>query len=282
MELIDGKLVSKTIRKDLKQHVEQMKVKPVLSCVLVGNDPASEIYVRNKVKACEEVGIESIVYTLDYGISQEELDRTLIEAVRESDGVIVQRPLPNHLNTKYLEQYPEKDVDGFTEQNLGAMCKGNVGHIPATPLGILMLINYYHIDVENKNVVVVGRSETVGRPISILLSSKPYNGNVTVVHSRTSKMNLNYYLLNADIIIVAVGKKNFLKNQNLKKSAVVIDVGIHREEGSRRLCGDVDQSVDYVAYKTPVPGGVGPMTITALLQNTINAAKYSNLEQNIR
>lgn len=154
MEIIDGKLVSKTIREDLKQHVGQMKVKPVLSCIIVGDDPASEIYVRNKVKACEEVGIESIVYTLRDDISQEELDLTLSEAVRESDGVIVQRPLPNHLNTKYLEHYPEKDVDGFTEQNLGVMCKGNDCHIPATPLGILMLINYYHIDVENKNVVV--------------------------------------------------------------------------------------------------------------------------------
>jgi methylenetetrahydrofolate dehydrogenase (NADP+) / methenyltetrahydrofolate cyclohydrolase len=274
MELIDGKMVSKIIRDDLKLHVAQMKVKPVLSCILVGNDPASEIYVRNKVKACDEVGIESIVYSLSDNASQEELDQTLIEAVSKSDGVIVQRPLPNHLNTNYLEMYPEKDVDGFVEQNLGAMCKGNVCHIPATPLGILMLINYYHIDVENKNVVVIGRSETVGRPLSILLSSKPYNGNVTVVHSKTSKTNLNNYLLNADIIIVAVGKKSFLKNQNLKKSAVVIDVGIHRELGSKKLFGDVDQSVDYVAYKTPVPGGVGPMTITALLQNTINAAKH--------
>ena len=274
MELIDGKMVSKIIRDGLKLHVAQMKVKPVLSCILVGNDAASEIYVRNKVKACDEVGIESVVYSLSDNASQEELDQTLIEAVSKSDGVIVQRPLPNHLNTNYLEMYPEKDVDGFTEQNLGAMCKGNVCHIPATPLGILMLINYYHIDVENKNVVVIGRSETVGRPLSILLSSKPYNGNVTVVHSQTSKTNLNNYLLNADIIIVAVGKKSFLKNQNLKKSAVVIDVGIHRELGSKKLFGDVDQSVDYVAYKTPVPGGVGPMTITALLKNTINAAKH--------
>jgi methylenetetrahydrofolate dehydrogenase (NADP+) / methenyltetrahydrofolate cyclohydrolase len=274
MELIDGKMVSKIIRDVLKLHVAQMKVKPVLSCILVGNDAASEIYVRNKVKACDEVGIESVVYSLSDNASQEELDQTLIEAVSKSDGVIVQRPLPNHLNTNYLEMYPEKDVDGFTEQNLGAMCKGNACHIPATPLGILMLINYYHIDVENKNVVVIGRSETVGRPLSILLSSKPYNGNVTVVHSQTSKTNLNNYLLNADIIIVAVGKKSFLKNQNLKKSAVVIDVGIHRELGSKKLFGDVDQSVDYVAYKTPVPGGVGPMTITALLKNTINAAKH--------
>lgn len=274
MELIDGKLVSKTIKEELKQHVAHMKVKPVLSCVLIGNDPASEIYVRNKVKACDDVGIESVVYNLAEDVSQGELDRILVDAVSKSDGVIVQRPLPNHLNTNYLERYPEKDVDGFTSQNFGAMCKGSTGHIPATPLGILMLLNYYHIDVKNKNVVVVGRSETVGRPLSILLSSKPYNGNVTVVHSQTSKTNLNYYLLNADIIIVAVGEKNFLKNQNLKKSAVVIDVGIHREDGTKKLFGDVDRSVDYVAYKTPVPGGVGPMTIAALLQNTINAAKY--------
>lgn len=278
MELIDGKLVSKTIREDLKQHVAQMKVKPVLSCILVGNDAASEIYVRNKVKACEEIGIESVCYSLNENASQEELDRILTEAVSKSDGVIVQRPIPNHLNTNYLESHPEKDVDGFTSQNLGALCKGSAGHIPATPLGILMLLNHYHIDVKNKNVVVVGRSETVGRPLSILLSSKPYNGNVTIVHSQTSKTNLNYYLLNADIIIVAVGEKNFLKNQNLKKSATVIDVGIHREPGTKKLFGDVDPSVDYVAYKTPVPGGVGPMTITALLQNTINAAKYFRTE----
>lgn len=275
MELIDGRMVSKTIREDLKQQVEQMKVKPVLSCVLVGNDPASEIYVRNKVKACDEVGIESVVYNLSEDISQEELNSTLIDAMMNSDGVIVQRPLPKDLNTKYLENHPDKDVDGFSAQNVGAMCKGDKCHIPATPLGILMLLNHYHIDVKNKNVVVIGRSETVGRPLSILLSSKPYDGNVTVLHSQTSNKNLNYYLLNADIIIVAVGKKNFLKNQNLKRSAVVIDVGIHREQGSKKLFGDVDSSVDYVAYKTPVPGGVGPMTITALLQNTVNAAKHN-------
>lgn len=280
MQLIDGKVVSKHIRDELKQQVEQLDKPPILSCIIVGNDPASEIYVKNKAKACVAVGIESIIYRLEYNSSQEDLNKTIIEAIEldHSDGVIVQRPLPNNLNTDLLEQYPEKDVDGFTTRNIGAICNGSSGHIPATPLGILMLLNYYNINIKDKNVVVIGRSETVGRPISILLSSKPYNGNVTVLHSNTSEENLNKYLNNADIIIVAVGKKNFLNSKHLKPTAVIIDVGIHREPDSKKLYGDVDPSVDYVAYKTPVPGGIGPMTVTALLQNTVNAATKITLK----
>lgn len=275
MQILDGKAVAKHIREELKSQVEQMEIKPVLSCILVGSDPASEIYVRNKARACEEVGIISKVYKLDENITQEDLDRTLRESIINSDGVIVQRPLPNNLNTNLLEYYPEQDVDGFTQCNLGALCQNSYGHVPATPLGILMLLNYYNINIKDKNVVVIGRSETVGRPLSILLSNKPYNGNVTVLHSQTSKENLDQHLMNADIVIVAVGKKNFLTQKFLKPSTTVIDVGIHREPGSKKLYGDVDESVNYVAYKTPVPGGVGPMTITALLQNTVNAAKHA-------
>lgn len=257
---------------------------PHLAAVLVGDDPASQTYVASKVKACEEVGFQSTLVRRPADATEEDLMELVDQLNRDDslDGFIVQLPLPKHLNEERitLAIAPEKDVDGFHPQNLGRMMLGLPGYLPATPSGIMELLKYYEIPTEGKHCVVVGRSNIVGTPMSILMSrnANPGNCTVTITHSRTK--DLPAITRQADILIVAIGKANFITADMVKAGAVVVDVGIHRvkddtRKSGYRLCGDVD--FDQVAPKTswisPVPGGVGPMTVTSLLLNTLKAAQ---------
>ncbi len=288
MNIIDGKLLSQTIKQEIAEEVKTLKANggkiPHLAAVLVGSDPASKVYVRNKVQSCEEVGFESTLIRKDDSITEEELLEIIQELNEDEDvdGFIVQLPLPKHINEEKvtLAIDPRKDVDGFHPTNFGRMAQGMPSYLPATPFGIMQMLDRYNIDVEGKNCVVLGRSNIVGTPISILLSRKASPGNATVVlcHSRTK--NIPEYTRQADIIVAAIGRANFVTADMVKEGAVVIDVGINRvEDASRkrgyRLAGDVDY--ENVAPKckliTPVPGGVGPMTVTSLLMNTLKSCK---------
>ncbi len=288
MKLIDGKRVSSQIRQEIslevKKIVEEEEKPPHLAAILVGDDPASETYVNNKAKACKEIGFESSNYKLPGDVSQEELLETIdfINNDDEIDGVIVQLPLPDHIDEyKIIESIkPEKDVDGFHPINVGRMSIGLPAYISATPFGIIELLKRYEIETKGKNCVVLGRSNIVGRPISVLMNhnSEPGNSTVTVCHSRTE--NIKEITAKADILIVAIGKKEFVTADMVKQNAVVIDVGIHRvasveKKSGFKLVGDVkfDEVSKKASYITPVPGGVGPMTITALLHNTLKARK---------
>lgn len=288
MNLLDGKLLAKKIKEEIKEEVDGIKLTglraPHLSAILVGHDPASEAYMRNKVKSCEMVGFDSDLIRLDDSVTQEDLLQ-VVEKLNTSvltDGFIVQLPLPPHIdpNKVLLAIDPQKDVDGFHPFNFGSMAQGLETFLPATPYGILLLLERHNIETEGKEVVVVGRSNIVGTPMSILLSRKAKVGNstVTLAHSRTK--NLKEVCKKADILISALGKPKFITEDMVKEGAVVIDVGINRiEDATRksgtRLVGDVD--FDNVAPKssfiTPVPGGVGPMTVTALLLNTLKSYK---------
>ena len=286
MEIIDGKLTSATIKKEIAEEVEQIKASgkraPHLAAVLVGNDPASETYVSSKVRSCKEVGFTSTEVRLPETTTEKEL-LDLVEKLNgqeDLDGYIVQLPLPSHIDeTKVLMAInPDKDVDGFHPCHLGKMMTGLPTFVPATPAGILELIRRYGIETSGKNCVVVGRSNIVGTPMSILMSRKGVDATVTVCHSRTA--DLAGLTRNADILIVAIGKPKFITADMVKEGAVVIDVGIHRIPSTEtksgfRLVGDVDYP--NVASKcsciTPVPGGVGPMTIVSLLMNTLKAYK---------
>ena len=286
--IIDGKLLSQTIKKEIAVEVAELKAAggkiPHLAAVLVGADPASKVYVRNKVRSCEEVGFESTLIRKDDSITEAELLEIIAELNTDDDidGFIVQLPLPKHINEEKITLAidPRKDVDGFHPMNFGRMAQGLPSYLPATPFGIMQMLDRYNIEVEGKHCVVLGRSNIVGTPISILLSRKASPGNATVVlcHSRTK--NIKDYLLEADIIVAAIGRANFVTNDMVKDGAVIIDVGINRvEDASRkrgyRLAGDVDY--ENVAPKckliTPVPGGVGPMTVTSLLMNTLKSCK---------
>ena len=276
--LIDGKATGKSIRDAIRQKVNERTLKglrvPGLAVVIVGEDPASQVYVRNKHKACEEVGFLSSVYRLPEETTEEEL-LTLVEALNrddEIDGILVQLPLPRHLNAKTVIAHidPEKDVDAFHTENVGKIMLGEEGFAPCTPSGVMSLLKAYHIDPEGKECVVVGRSNIVGKPMAMLLLH--HNATVTIAHSRTK--NLAEVTRRADILVVAVGRAKFITADMVKEGAVVIDVGMNRDENGK-LCGDVD--FDTVAPKTsfitPVPGGVGPMTITTLLENTLLSAE---------
>lgn len=288
MNIIDGKRLSQTIKEEIAAEVAELKAAghkiPHLAAVLVGADPASKVYVRNKVRSCEEVGFESTLIRKDDSITEEELLEIIEElnADEDVDGFIVQLPLPKHIDEEKITLAidPSKDVDGFHPMNFGRMAQGLPSYLPATPFGIMQMLDRYHIEVEGKHCVVLGRSNIVGTPISILLSRKASPGNATVVlcHSRTK--NIKSYTLEADIIVAAIGRANFVTADMVKEGAVVIDVGINRvEDASRkkgyRLAGDVDY--ENVAPKckliTPVPGGVGPMTVTSLLMNTLKSCK---------
>jgi len=288
MILLDGKSLSKKIRLHLHSQVKKIisfkKRKPHLVAILVGNNPASKTYVTSKQKACNEIGFDSTIIHLDEKISQDELIKKIskINLDPNIDGLIVQLPLPNHIDefliTKSISE--KKDVDGFHPVNLGKMMLGTPSFLPATPFGIIKLIEEYEIDTVGKNCLVIGRSNIVGRPISILMSrnAKFANATVTVAHSRTK--DIKNLTLNADIIIIALGKENFLKADMVKEGVVIIDVGINRIKSKEhksgwRLVGDVDfDSIKQKAsFITPVPGGVGPMTIVSLLQNTFLAYK---------
>lgn len=284
MILLDGKkasaIVQETIAKEVSSIKKQGKRPPHLVAILVGKNGASVTYVNNKVTACERVGFNSSIIELPENVTQDELLKKIKELNEDDniDGFIVQLPLPKHINEQevLLSINPDKDADGFHPTNFGRMALGLESFIPATPYGILELLTQYQIPTEGKNVVVIGRSDIVGKPISILLSQKPWNATVTLTHSRTH--NLTDYTKKADIIIAAIGIPNFLKAEMIKDGVVIIDVGITRVEDSSskkgfRIVGDVDfENVkEKTSHITPVPGGVGPMTIAMLLKNTLNA-----------
>ena len=284
MILLDGKkasaIVQETIAKEVSSIKKQGKRPPHLVAILVGKNGASVTYVNNKVTACERVGFNSSIIELPENVTQDELLKKIKELNEDNniDGFIVQLPLPKHINEQevLLSINPDKDADGFHPTNFGRMALGLESFIPATPYGILELLTQYQIPTEGKNVVIIGRSDIVGKPISILLSQKPWNATVTLTHSRTQ--NLTDYTKKADIIIAAIGIPNFLKAEMIKDGAVIIDVGITRVEDNSskkgfRIVGDVDfeNIKEKTSYITPVPGGVGPMTIAMLLKNTLNA-----------
>lgn len=286
MELLDGKIASAALKQSLKQKIDNLiqsgKRVPHLAAVLIGDDPASHTYVNSKVKNCKEIGIQSTLITHDSSITEGELLSIVkdLNTREDVDGILVQVPLPSHIseNKVTLTIDPEKDVDGFHPVNVGNMVLGLPGFVSATPLGILLLLQHYNISAGGKRVVVVGRSHTVGTPISILLSRNTSFGNATVTlcHSRTR--DLPAICREADILVAAIGRPLFITSDMVKDGAVIVDVGINRVEdpGAKRgfrLKGDVDfENVkEKCSYISPVPGGVGLMTIAALLQNTYDA-----------
>ncbi len=278
MTLINGKEISASIRAEIKAETEKLSFRPGLAVILVGDDPASQVYVRNKNKACEEVGFYSEMYTLPKETSMDEL-LGLIDQLNHSPqihGILVQLPLPKHLDEEkvILAIDPEKDVDAFHPVNVGKIMIGNHSFLPCTPAGVMELLSRSGIDVSGKECVVIGRSNIVGKPQAMLLLHA--NGTVTVCHSRTK--NLSEICRRADILVSAIGRAKFVTSDMVKEGAVVIDVGINRDENGK-LCGDVDfESVaPKTSFITPVPGGVGPMTITMLMKNTLTAAK--NMEK---
>ncbi len=278
--IIDGKTVSAAVKQRIADEVKILNQKGVSVClavILVGEDPASKIYVSNKKKACEQLGIISKEYVLPSIIDQEEI-LSLIEQLNNDktvNGILCQLPLPKGLDEKAVIDAisPEKDVDAFHPVNVGKIMIGDYDFLPCTPAGIMEMLAYYNIDVSGKECVVIGRSNIVGKPMSMLLLHK--NGTVTICHSKTK--NLCEVTSKADILVAAVGKANFVTADMVKDGAVVIDVGMNRNSDGK-LCGDVDfQAVSQKAsYITPVPGGVGPMTIATLMQNTLTAAKRQN------
>lgn len=287
VKIIDGKLTAQAIKEEIKKEVAEMidndVAAPHLAAILVGDDPASQTYVASKEKAAQLVGIISSVYKFKSDVTEDEILKTIdyLNNDPEIDGFIVQLPLPGHINVdKVLNSInPSKDVDGFHPVNVGRMALGLPAFISATPAGILELLERYKIDTVGKHCVVLGRSNIVGSPMSILMAKKanPGNSTVTICHSRTE--NIEDYINSADILICAIGQPQFVKADMVKEGAVVIDVGIHRipadTEKGYRIVGDVDfeEVSKKVSYITPVPGGVGPMTIAMLLKNTLIAAK---------
>ena len=275
-QIIDGKKISAQIREELKEKVNVLNEKGVQVClavIQVGTDPASSIYVNNKKKACANVGIESITYELAQETSQEEL-LDLVEKLNRDDkvnGILVQLPLPAHMNSDAVIRAiaPEKDVDGFHPESVGKLLIGEPGFVSCTPAGIIQLLKRSGITIEGKECVVIGRSNIVGKPMAVLLLRE--NGTVTVCHSRTK--NLKDVARRADILVAALGKPKYINSEYIKEGAVVIDVGIHRNADGK-LCGDVDfeDVKDRVSAITPVPGGVGPMTIAMLLYNCVQAS----------
>jgi methylenetetrahydrofolate dehydrogenase (NADP+) / methenyltetrahydrofolate cyclohydrolase len=289
--LIDGKKVASEIKREIQEEVSGLKLRgkkvPHLAAILVGNNGSSETYVAYKVKDCEEVGFKSTLIRFGNDITETELLNKIAELNLDDDvdGFIVQLPLPRHISEhKVIESIdPQKDADGFHPVNLGKMVIGLPGYLPATPFGIVELLKRYKIEISGKNCVVIGRSNIVGRPVSILLSQKGMDGTVTVVHSRTK--NIQSFVSQADIIIAAIGSPLFVTADMVKTGAVVIDVGTTRIESPEtksgyKLVGDVDfeNVANKCSYITPVPGGVGPMTRVSLLRNTLLSAKIkSNL-----
>lgn len=280
MQLIDGKAVSASVRARVKQETEELKkqgVTPGLTVIIVGDDPASQVYVRNKEKACAEVGFYSEKYALPSSTTQQELNNLVQElnSRKEINGILCQLPLPGHLNDKEVIELidPVKDVDAFHPVNVGRIMIGDYDLLPCTPAGIMELIRTTGIETKGKKAVVIGRSNIVGKPMAMLLLHADCT--VEITHSKTQ--NLKEVTKTADILVAAIGKAKFVTADMVKDGAVVIDVGMNRDENGK-LCGDVD--FDSVAPKcsfiTPVPGGVGPMTISMLMQNTLTAAKLQN------
>ena len=278
--VISGKEVSAKVRADVREECERLKaegVTPGLAVIIVGDDPASRVYVNNKKKACAEVGFVSEEYALPAETTQEEL-LDLIDKLnnkKDINGILCQLPLPKHLDEKAVINAisPDKDVDAFHPSNVGKIMIGDYNFLPCTPAGVMELIHFAGVDVSGKNCVVIGRSNIVGKPMSMLLLHE--NGTVTVCHSKTK--NLKEICSSADVLVAAVGKAKFVKADMVKDGAVVLDVGINRDENGK-LCGDVDYAEvePKASYITPVPGGVGPMTIAMLMKNTLKAAKLQN------
>ena len=277
-EIINGKFVSAETRnrisKEVVQYKDEFNRTPGLAVILVGEDPASSVYVRNKHKACAEVGINSYQIMLPESTSEQELLKKIEELNSDSnvDGILVQLPLPKHISEQRVINAisPKKDVDAFHPENVGKITLGSYDFLPCTPAGIMELLSFYNVDITGEECVVIGRSNIVGKPMALLLLAK--NGTVTVCHSKTA--DLKNVAKRADILVVAIGKPNFVTADMIKPGAVVIDVGINRGADGK-LCGDVDfEGANKVASMiTPVPGGVGPMTITMLLKNTLKAAQ---------
>lgn len=273
MKIIDGKAWASILRAELKEKIEKHTKKPGLAVVIVGDDPASRIYVRNKIKACGELGIRSYAYELPAETTQVQLECLLDELASQTevDGILLQLPLPKHLDSESASAHIpfEKDVDGFSAKNLGLLMQHKEQAVACTPLGVMKMLEKEGIEISGKNAVVIGRSETVGKPMAMLLLNA--NATVTICHSKTQ--NLAEICQGADILVAAIGKAKFVTEDMVKEGAVVIDVGMNRDENGK-LCGDVDfENVkDKASYITPVPGGVGPMTITMLMYNTCLAA----------
>jgi len=291
MQILDGKKAAQAIKDDLRIDVAQRSIEgkkiPHLAAILVGNNGASETYVAAKVKACEETGFKSTLIRFEESISENKLLEKIedLNADTGIDGILVQLPLPKHISDENVINTisPDKDVDGFHPVNIGKMVQGLPSFVPATPYGIMLLLQHYKIDTKGKHAIVIGRSNIVGRPMSILLSgnSNPGNCTVTICHSQTK--NLQEICLQGDIVVAALGRPEFVKADMVKNGAIIIDVGITRAEDKTRksgfrLKGDVD--FDAVAPKcswiTPVPGGVGPMTIAALMKNTFRSCTTKN------
>jgi methylenetetrahydrofolate dehydrogenase (NADP+)/methenyltetrahydrofolate cyclohydrolase len=279
-KLISGKEVSQAVKLRVCDEVKELKeqgIEPCLAVILVGDDPASRVYVNNKKKACEFCGIRSLEYVLPAETSEEELI-SLVEKLNNDksvNGILCQLPLPKHLDEKKILNLirPEKDVDAFHPENVGHIMIGDFSFLPCTPAGIMEMLRYENISLDGKNCVIIGRSNIVGKPMAMLMLKE--NATVTICHSRTT--NLKEIVAGADVIVAAVGKPNFVTADMVKDGAVIIDVGINRmDDGS--LCGDVDFEAckEKASYITPVPGGVGPMTIATLMQNTITATRIQN------
>jgi methylenetetrahydrofolate dehydrogenase (NADP+) / methenyltetrahydrofolate cyclohydrolase len=276
--MIDGKKISAEIKEELKARVSELNDKGIrvtLAVIQVGEDPASTVYVGNKKKACEYIGIHSMAYELPENTTQEEL-LSLVDRLNKDNtvnGILVQLPLPGHIDEDTIIKaiLPNKDVDGFHPQNVGALSIGLPGFVSCTPAGIVELLKRTGITMEGKECVILGRSNIVGKPMAFLMLRE--NATVTVCHSRTK--NLKEIAKRADILIVAIGKPLFVTKEYVKEGAVVIDVGMHRDENNK-LCGDVDYKdvIDHVSAITPVPGGVGPMTIAMLMNNCVESVLY--------
>ena len=278
--LIDGKAVSAQVKQRIKEETDKLREQGIevgLAVVIVGDDPASKVYVRNKKRACEEVGFNSYEYALPAETTEKELLELVMKlnADEKVDGILVQLPLPKHLDDKVIINniLPEKDVDAFHPVNVGKIMIGDYSFLPCTPAGVMELIASTGTEIEGKECVVIGRSNIVGKPQAMLLLHK--SGTVTVCHSKTK--NLKEVASRADILVAAVGRAKMITKDYIKEGAVVIDVGMNRDENGK-LCGDVDfeDCKDKAGFITPVPGGVGPMTIAMLMQNTLTAAKVKN------
>ena len=280
MAIIDGKAVSRAVREQVAAETAQLKEKgivPGLAVIIVGEDPASQVYVNNKEKACAEVGFFSEKFALPESTTQQELNALVEElnARKDINGILCQLPLPAHLNDKEVINLisPEKDVDAFHPVNVGAIMIGDYNFLPCTPAGVMELIHSTGVDISGKKAVVIGRSNIVGKPMAMLLLHE--NATVEITHSKTK--NLSEITSQADILVAAIGKAKFVTADMIKEGAVVIDVGMNRDENGK-LCGDVDyaSAADKCSFITPVPGGVGPMTISMLMKNTLTAAKLQN------
>ena len=279
-QIIDGKVIAGQIKDELKIQVAAYKaagVEITLAVIQVGSDPASSVYVNNKKKACEYIGIKSLAYELGEETTQEELLKIICELNDRDDvnGILVQLPIPKHIDEDLVIKSinPKKDVDGFHPESVGALCIGQPGFVSCTPAGIIQLLKRSKVDIEGKECVVIGRSNIVGKPMAFLLLRE--NGTVTIAHSRTK--NLKEVAKRADILVAAIGKPKFINKEYVKDGAVIIDVGIHRMENGK-LCGDVDfdDVIDTVSAITPVPGGVGPMTIAMLMNNCVESVEIQS------